>query len=395
MKISPPRGVKTPQTTARKGFTLIELLVVIAIIAILVSLLLPAVQQAREAARKAQCQNNLKQLGLALHNYDSTFKTFPSPMGGTQPHVPAYVEDNTLSNRGILSYLVPLMPYMDQTALWNTISRPYVAGSRTFPPMGPQAGGWSYDDGAAVYQPWLHQTASLLCPSDGARLQGAGDTNYACNWGDNGLGNGQVNNNARGAFMSRPWGGDRNANVYLGLRDLKDGTTSTILLGEIGRSDGSRSYQGTAMVGVGGTPINTPQTCLDAAADPSNPGRYPTTGAITASGNGSQHRGGEWHCGSLLATGFNTILPPNGPSCTHKGQDGNGWWVFDTESVMSAGSYHSGGVQVVMGDGSVQFINDTINAGDPTRAMVTSGKSPYGIWGALGTRNGGESDTGF
>ncbi|MFH5806800.1 type II secretion system protein, partial [Alienimonas sp. DA493] len=109
----------------RRGFTLIELLVVIAIIAILVSLLLPAVQQAREAARRSQCQNNLKQLGLALHNYHSTYKVFPAASAGTQTVDPdrsgIYGEDN----RSRISGFIPLLPYLDQTAMWNQISGPF------------------------------------------------------------------------------------------------------------------------------------------------------------------------------------------------------------------------------------------------------------------------------
>src|SRR5574339_915853 len=100
----------------RRGFTLIELLVVIAIIAILIALLLPAVQQAREAARRTQCRNNLKQLGLALHNYISSHNVLPFGKGGSyapiDPTVPVYAR---------WSQHAMILPYMDQAPLYNTI----------------------------------------------------------------------------------------------------------------------------------------------------------------------------------------------------------------------------------------------------------------------------------
>src|SRR5258708_37671350 len=101
-------------TKRRTGFTLIELLVVIAIIGVLIALLLPAVQQAREAARRSQCKNNLKQIGLALHNYESSLQTFPPNL------VPGGSYKYSAGNWGVLAYL---SPYLEQTAIYNLMNR--------------------------------------------------------------------------------------------------------------------------------------------------------------------------------------------------------------------------------------------------------------------------------
>ncbi|QDT16289.1 DUF1559 domain-containing protein [Alienimonas californiensis] len=347
----------------RAGFTLIELLVVIAIIAILVSLLLPAVQQAREAARRSQCQNNLKQLGLAMHNYHSTHKAFPIGRG-----------DNDGGRRW--SALVGLTPYLDQTALWNQISKPSLlnsngttrAADNPWPAMGPNP----WDE---AYPPWATQIATLLCPSDPAPVIAEGDTNYAVNWGDNGDGNDDhfgTDGRVRGMF-----GRVRSST----LADMRDGTTSTLLMGEIGRGRSSRHYQAAFARDLTEIFENPQENCVDVVNDPQNPGFYNTT--VRVDTGGDQWRGTRWADGSTVFTGFNTMLPPNGPSCMEGGGD-------SANSIMSAGGYHSGGVQVVFGDGSVSMINETIDVGDQTALAPTFGRSPYGIWGALGSRDGGE-----
>ena len=361
-----------PAPRRRSGFTLIELLVVIAIIAILVSLLLPAVQQAREAARRSQCQNNLKQLGLALHNYHSTYNTFPAGMAGT-----GALAASTTTNRGRLSWAVPLLPFMDQIALWNQISRPLTVppppatGGTLFPAMGP-------DTSNAAYTPWRIQDPALLCPSDGtAAPDGAiADTNYAANWGDNGNGNAVAGANAanRGAF---------GRGVWRGLRDLRDGTTSTILVGEIGRSDGNRNYVGNALVNSAAAA----DACVTAATNATNPGFYPGSGSADMI-----PRGDRYNDGAVTYSGFNTMVAPNGPSCVAS-SPGDTASALPATGVLTAGSYHPGGVQVTMGDGSVKFISETINRTTtpaPATVPATSGRSPYGTWGALGTRSGGE-----
>ncbi|QDT16287.1 DUF1559 family PulG-like putative transporter [Alienimonas californiensis] len=360
--------MQTPlRRPVRSGFTLIELLVVIAIIAILVSLLLPAVQQAREAARRSQCQNNLKQLGLALHNYHSTYKSFPIGRAGTDGTGSG---DDFENNSGRLSAMVGLTPYLDQTALWNQISRPLtidVGGTPTeFPAMG--AHPWREE-----YTPWATQISSLLCPSDGAQVRDEGDTNYGFNWGDNGNGNNEgigTHSDTRGMFARTN---------STGMRDMRDGTTSTLLMAEIGRSAGDGAFQGRVARSQGDAIHNNPYVnCWQAVEDPENPGYYNTSVTLFS-------RGSRWADGAAPHSGFNTQMPPNGPNCMEGGDDSG-------DSIISAGSYHTGGVQVVLGDGAVKFISDTIDCGnykqDGTR--MTRGKSRYGVWGALGSRAGNE-----
>src|SRR6187399_3083624 len=126
----------------RKAFTLIELLVVIAIIAVLIALLLPAVQQAREAARRTQCKNNLKQLGLALHNYLDVAGMFPHRRGGTDG------ASATLSNDNHGSGLTMILPYLDQSPLYNQISSTQTFGTTTYAPFGDSSAD------ASGYQLW-------------------------------------------------------------------------------------------------------------------------------------------------------------------------------------------------------------------------------------------------
>ncbi|QDT14557.1 DUF1559 domain-containing protein [Alienimonas californiensis] len=380
MHAPPPRR----RPASRSGFTLIELVVVVLIVLILISLLLPNVEQAREAARRSQCQNNLKQLGLAMHNYHATHKLFPTQGGGTS----AAGEEG---NAEELSAFVALTPYIDASRHWNVIAQRLAEnadGSPRTPPwpaMGPEPGNRNYG-------PWQTQNSVFLCPSDPAGPANTGgpedvmaDTNYAFNAGDNAAGGygaveveGGGRPAARGAFVFREW---------IALDDFADGTATTLLFAEIGRGDGGRSYQGYALRNAGAAKppleyddergVLNPSACLAAAGNVSEPQTYPTAAALHA-------RGSRWNDAGGVYTGFNAILPPNGPSCLLTNDP-------RSPGLLSAGSFHTGGVQVGMVDGSVTFISETIDAGDPGAAGVTDGESPYGVWGALSTRAGGDT----
>lgn len=351
----------SPQRRGRRhGFTLIELLVVIAIIAVLIALLLPAVQQAREAARRTQCKNNLKQLGLALHNYHDTYGVFVCLTGGTT---------GLTNNHNHLSGLVPLLPFYEQGALFDQISSPLTVGSTTYP-----AGGTSPWDGG--YPPWGTQIGMLLCPSDPAPVKGAeggcGDTNYAFCTGDS-IATSMYSHNPRGLFgHQRNWG----------IRDATDGTSNTIAMAEITRKTGPRSRHGSVPKNVSGLGTN-PTLCLGLVS-----GEQFIASADTESYDGS--RGRTWSDGRTIWCGFNTVLPPNSPSCT----TGDNSW---STGVYSAASRHTGIAHLLMADGSVRAASESINTGNLTAPDpgTAGGNSPYGVWGALGSKSGGEPVSDF
>ena len=364
----------------KRGFTLIELLVVIAIIAILIALLLPAVQQAREAARRTQCKNNLKQIGLALHNYHDVFNMFVYGKGGSNGGGNAARNDGNYNRR---SGMISLLPYMDQAPLYNLIEAgdPTGAGITGNPPVPPGgAAPWS------GWRVWQQQIPGLACPSDPGIANARGNCNYAFSRGDSYMyprpgQNPPTNRDANGnsGLFAR--------DVCYGLRDITDGSSNTIAFSERVQASfglttaGGRKVIESTLVNVSGITTSA-GACLSAANAVITAGRY------NAGANVKGKFSSIWQDGQPENTAFNTVIAPNGPSCTSDG-NGNADSAF---SILTASSYHTGGVQVLMADGAVRFISDSIDTGNLGSAVTTtSAPSPYGVWGALGTKSGGET----
>jgi prepilin-type N-terminal cleavage/methylation domain-containing protein/prepilin-type processing-associated H-X9-DG protein len=408
------------------GFTLVELLVVIAIIGVLVGLLLPAVQAAREAARRMSCSNNFKQLGLAVHNYHSAYKQLPthgtgtgSPDGGAAPFGNTNRTRDWWTNYGDanawrLSALVGLTPFFEQQALWDQISNP--SFENALDPVTPLTVPWPAM-GPTVqflqYRPWVTEIPTLRCPSDpGVGLPAQGRTNYAVCLGDsmwwsvrgpkNSL---NANNSPLGekvpdsGWAQQSRAADRGVFVPHNeskFRDILDGLSNTIMMGEILTDLGDRDNRGTQTNNPEGNPPDdvrdNPNWCQEQPdqVDPNRPQFWLPGHATGGNNNG---RGYKWADFRPNFTGMHTIHPPNAPICggNNTGQTG----------MFPPSSRHQGGVHVLMADGAVVFMTDSVEAGDPRAGMVwrnganlgpsppsnvPGSPSPYGLWGALGTK---------
>jgi prepilin-type N-terminal cleavage/methylation domain-containing protein len=304
-----------------RGFTLIELLVVIAIIAILIALLLPAVQQAREAARRTQCKNNMKQLGLALHNYHDTFTVFPmGTYAAPFPATPNVV--SAMLNPPRQSFYWSLYPYFEQSNVYNLMN-PAWRGPLYF---------WNSVP-AALPQPPAALIGTvmpvLLCPSDGyggvpKRVPGAVHNHTPNNYG---------------AFMGQRMSDQYKKVAVFGLnsssrmRDLIDGSTNTLLLGE--------KLTGTPRDGRGSAWLTNPAhvgTYTEITPNSSSPDvLYPSNNQCV-----------------MADPEINN--PRMNLPCVH----GVNSEPFDTLYATSR-SRHEGGVHTTLGDGSVRFISENID----------------------------------
>ena len=343
---------------SRSGFTLIELLVVIAIIAVLIALLLPAVQAAREAARRTQCVNNLKQIGLALHNYNSSINSLP--MGSSLNYTPSY----GFGGWANWSVHALLLPYLEQTPLYNAANFRFDAG---------------LDDptsDAVNSTVYLTRIAGFLCPSDGP----AGATNinnYRGSIGTTvvqGIPSKQVSGLFSMSSLLNTYGG---ANPTITLAMITDGTSNTIAFGEAmvgiaGRGNATPA-NGISLSSKSSTNFNKdwdgqdveqkPATSLSAALAECN-AFWKTKPAGSSWGSGMKERGGWfWAIGGRTFTLFNTVIPPNSTAdaWSHCELSGCAGCVPNEAQFDNASSYHPGGANFCFGDGSVKFLKATIS----------------------------------
>jgi prepilin-type N-terminal cleavage/methylation domain-containing protein/prepilin-type processing-associated H-X9-DG protein len=348
----------------RQGFTLIELLVVIAIIAVLIALLLPAVQSAREAARRIQCTNNLKQIGLGLHNYLSANGGFP--LGATTAPASGYTAGTVVGGWSVQALM---LPFLEQSPLFNAANFSLC----------------SYK-GATDFTTLSNQTvvnanlAAFICPDDGlAGTAGAWSFNNNNYYGCTGTTTRPADaNGSTGIFTS-------NGKTSYSIASVTDGTSNTVAFAEGLVGDGVQYTKFRDGVAWTASP---PQTggcggyyqCTDAWTNQSLiiKGIQACAAMFTTRTDGANDdKGFRWAAGGMGYSLFNTIVPPSSTQYPYSGcrtDDGPTGNVSDGHFENTT-SFHPGGSNVLFADGSVHFIKSTIS---------------LNTWWSLGTRANGE-----
>lgn len=337
---------------SRRGFTLVELLVVIAIIAILVGLLLPAVQAAREAARRVQCANNLKQIGLAMQQYHDALRAFP-PLGIG----PIQLGIRPKHEYSPYSWAVLIAPFMEQEAVNRNLMSiadmdldiQSIKQSDAF--MSTAGGEREFENAMLIcpstLQPEKFSSTPTDIPDYLGPQGGLGRLSYKACIGINSRNCAVQNVDGESFFVT---GSNGTFAMFRSskFRDILDGTSNVLGVGEVAmRGSRASEFVGNYKIGFGN--LTGTGNRADPTYDPCLIGtarRYYEPGTVT-----DDDQGNMWHAGEVIYAGFTTVYYPNGPSC------GGGL----RNAVISSSSYHPGGVLHALNDGSVRLLSETID----------------------------------